>query len=95
MYKHTFNINKMESHIKAQTIPIGTAKQGVWLSPERAAQYFRNGRGLAIGTLYNKLRAGKLNDIAIRDAFGWIVFVPQLWIEHKTQAKIISFNPAA
>lgn len=75
----------MEKNKKALIVPLNWAKkeEGVWLSPERAAQYFRNGKGIALGTLYNNLRSGKLQDVAMRDAFGWVVFVPQIWIDMK------------
>lgn len=71
--------------IKTTVIHIGWQKRegGVWLPPERAAKYFRNGRGIALGSLMNKLRAGKLQDIAFQDAFGWWVFIPDTWIEKK------------
>jgi hypothetical protein len=74
----------MEKNKKAQIIPIDwQRKNGVWLSPENAAPYFRNGKGIAIGTLYNNLRAGKLSDVAMRDSYGWLVFVPQVWLDNK------------
>lgn len=77
----------MEKHKTAQIIQLN--KEGVWLSPEKAAPYFRNGKGIALGTLYNNLRSGKLQDVAIRDAFGYLIFVPQRWID----AKNFNHNP--
>jgi hypothetical protein len=74
----------MEKHDRTLVIPINwDKKDGVWLSPERAAQYFRNGKGIALGTLYNNLRSGKLQDVAMKDAFGWWVFIPAHLIDKK------------
>jgi hypothetical protein len=75
----------MENNKKAQIIPLDWyRKDGVWLSPESAAKYFRNGKGIAIGTLYNNLRSGKLQDVAMKDAFGWWILIPQHLIDEKT-----------
>jgi hypothetical protein len=52
-------------------------EEGVWLPPETAAQYFRNGRGITLNALLYNLRSGKLQDVAYKDAFGWWVFIPQ------------------
>lgn len=58
-------------------------EEGVWLPPESAAPYFRNGKGVSLNTLLNNLRKGKLDDVAYRDAFGWWVFIPQRLIDKK------------
>lgn len=72
----------MEKNKSAQIIPLGWQKKdGIWLSPEEAVHYFRNGKGIALGTLLNNLRKGKLDDISMRDAFGWWIFIPNYLVE--------------
>lgn len=75
----------MEKTKKMQEIHPAQQKkeEGVWLPPQQAAPYFRNGKGLKISALMFNLRSGKLQDIAYRDAFGWHVFIPKHLIDNK------------
>lgn len=66
-------IKNTQSVNLAQTLK----QEGAWLPPHKAAPYFRNGRGMKLGSLLQNLRTGKLSDIAYRDAFGWWVFIPK------------------
>jgi hypothetical protein len=75
----------MEKTKKMQGIHPAQEKkeEGIWLPPQQAASFFRNGRGMKVSALMYNLRSGKLDDIAFRDAFGWHVFIPQRILEQK------------
>ncbi|MGN6354611.1 MAG: hypothetical protein ACTHLB_14560 [Parafilimonas sp.] len=77
-------------------IPLHKRTDGIWMTPENAVKYFRklNGEQKSLGTLYNNLRSGKLQDMAYRDALGWLVFIPQVWIDrfNSEQNKVIPIH---
>lgn len=61
---------------KGNLTPIMPPTNGVWMAPQQAAKYFRNGKGISIGRLMNKIYAGELNGLVKHDHLGWKVFIP-------------------
>lgn len=61
---------------KSKLLPMLPTVEGVWLSPEQACKYFKNGKGISIGTLMNKIYSGKLNGFIKHDHLGWRIFIP-------------------
>lgn len=55
--------------------PLKDLTDGVWMAPERARHYFRNGRGIAMGTMRNKINGGKLVGRVKYDHTGCYVWI--------------------
>lgn len=83
MYLHTFKQLQMKTTTGGMVRPITEPGNGVWMTPESARHYFRNGRGIAIGTMMNKIYSGRLNGFVKHDHLGWKVFIPLLTHEAK------------
>lgn len=66
---------------KGRLKPITTPTNGTWVSPEVAARLFKNGKGITVGRLMDKIYAGELNGNVKRDHLGWWVFIPDRVIE--------------
>lgn len=68
---------------KGKLLPLLPPVSGIWLSPEQAAKHFRNGKGISVATLMNKIYSGKLNGLVKHDHLGWRVFIPNHHLELK------------
>lgn len=73
----------MKTNEKSKLIPIKELVNGMWLTPEAARHYFRNGRGITLGTMMNKIRGKKLLGRVKHDHTGWYVWVSNEAIENK------------
>lgn len=75
----------MRSNYRGKLVPIKNLKDGVWLKPESARHYFRNGRGIALGTLKNKIGNKELLGKVKWDHTGCYVWISNEAINNKMQ----------
>lgn len=65
--------------------PLKDLTEGIWMAPETARHYFRNGKGIALGTLKNKIGRGELMGRVKWDHTGWYVWVSNDAIKNKQE----------
>jgi len=56
-------------------IPMMPRGNGRWISPEEFARKAKNGKGIKLKTVMDKIYSGKLK--AQRDDFGWWIWEPE------------------
>jgi hypothetical protein len=73
--------------MKGRLTPIMPPANGEWVSPEVAAKLAKNGRGITIKRMMDKIYAGELNGYVKKDYLGWWVFVPYRSIQQTEPLK--------